>query len=223
MAREELSAEAGNNTRHAILKFLKTEGPADAARLARHLRLTAMAVRQHLYELEDQKVVVAEERPVPLGRPAKYWKLTAKADRLFPQAYAELSLSLIDAVDRAYGESGVERYRLMPLPGWQVLAAKDAAYLTLAIPLALILSPLAGASAALVALAVGHSATVRHNKPQARWRFSSGAPLMEGLSQAALIAMAAAAVMYRFWFALVCAALWLGSLWWFGRSWERVD
>jgi len=104
VAREQ-SAEAGNNTRHAILKSLKTEGPADAATLARHLRLTAMAVRQHLYELEDQRFVVAEERPVPLGRPAKYWKLTAKADRLF----AELSLSLIDAVDRAFGESGIEK------------------------------------------------------------------------------------------------------------------
>ena len=109
MAREEQSAEPGNNTRHAILKFLKTEGPADAATLALHLRLTAMAVRQHLYELEDQRIVVAEERPVPLGRPAKYWKLTAKADRLFPQAYAELSLSLIDAVDLAFGQSGVEK------------------------------------------------------------------------------------------------------------------
>ena len=103
MAREVQNAEAGNNTRHAILKYLKTEGPTDAATLAGHLRLTAMAVRQHLYELEDQKFVVAEERPVPRGRPAKYWKLTAKADRLFPQAYAELSLSLIDAVDRAFG------------------------------------------------------------------------------------------------------------------------
>ena len=109
MAPEVLNAEAGNNTRHAILKFLKTEGPADAAALAGHLRLTAMAVRQHLYELEDQKFVVAEERPVPVGRPAKYWKLTAKADRLFPHAYAELSLSLIDAVDRAFGESGVQK------------------------------------------------------------------------------------------------------------------
>src|SRR2546429_3573049 len=50
MPREGQSAEAGNNTRHAILKLLKTEGPADAATLAGHLRLTAMAVRQHLYE-----------------------------------------------------------------------------------------------------------------------------------------------------------------------------
>jgi hypothetical protein len=121
------------------------------------------------------------------------------------------------------GESGMERYRLMPLRGRHVLIAKDAAYLALAIPLALSLSPLAGMSAALIALAVGHSATVKHNRPQARWRFSSGAPIPEGLAQAALIAMAAAAVTYRFWFAPICATVWLASLWWFGRVWEREE
>ena len=35
-----------------------------------------MAVRQHLYSLQNEKLVMAEERPVPLGRPAKYWQLT---------------------------------------------------------------------------------------------------------------------------------------------------
>jgi hypothetical protein len=121
------------------------------------------------------------------------------------------------------GDSGLERYRLLPLRGWQVLAAKDAAYLTLAIPLSFSVVPAAGLSAALVALAVGHSATVRHQKPQARWRFSAGAPLMEGLWQAILIAMAAAAVMHTIWVAIACAAAWIASLWWYGRMWESME
>src|SRR5256885_1145996 len=53
MPREGQSAEAGNNTRHAILKFLKTEGPADAATLAGHLRLTAMRSEEHTSELQS--------------------------------------------------------------------------------------------------------------------------------------------------------------------------
>ena len=53
-----------------------------------------MAVRQHLYALQNEKLVTAEERPVPLGRPAKHWTLTPEADRLFPDAYAELSVAL---------------------------------------------------------------------------------------------------------------------------------
>jgi predicted ArsR family transcriptional regulator len=98
-----------SKTRRAIVKLLKTEGALDSARLARKLRVTPMAVRQHLYALQKEKLVNAEERPVPLGRPAKFWRLTREADRLFPDAYAELSLALIDAVGETFGDSGVDR------------------------------------------------------------------------------------------------------------------
>jgi predicted ArsR family transcriptional regulator len=103
------SEEGKNKTRRAIVKLLKTQGAMDAGQLASRLRLTTMAVRQHLYELQRQKLVTAEERPVPLGRPAKHWKLTADANRLFPDAYAELSVDLIDALQDAFGEDGVKR------------------------------------------------------------------------------------------------------------------
>jgi predicted ArsR family transcriptional regulator len=96
-------------TRRAIVKLLKTEGALDSSRLARHLRLTPMAVRQHLYALQREKLVTAEERPVPLGRPAKHWQLTAEANRLFPDAYAELTLALVGAVGTAFGPAGLQR------------------------------------------------------------------------------------------------------------------
>ncbi len=81
----------------------------DSAQLADRLGLTAMAVRQHLYALQREKFVTAEERPVPVGRPAKYWRLTPEADRFFPAAYAELSVALIDALGEAFGPSGLKR------------------------------------------------------------------------------------------------------------------
>ena len=96
-------------TRSAILHLLKTEGPLTSADLAERLGLTAMAVRQHLYTLEAEKFLSVEERPVPLGRPAKHWQLTRAADRLFPDAYAELSVSLISAMGDAFGPRGLER------------------------------------------------------------------------------------------------------------------
>jgi predicted ArsR family transcriptional regulator len=96
-------------TRRAIVKLLKGEGALDSARLARRLHLTPMAVRQHLYALQREKLVEAEERRVPLGRPAKYWRLTREANRLFPDAYAELSVALIGAVNDAFGSAGMER------------------------------------------------------------------------------------------------------------------
>jgi predicted ArsR family transcriptional regulator len=68
-----------------------------------------MAARQHLYALQSEKLVTVEERPVPIGRPAKHWHLTREADRLFPDAYAELSVSLIGALGDAFGAEGLQR------------------------------------------------------------------------------------------------------------------
>jgi predicted ArsR family transcriptional regulator len=96
-------------TRRAIVRLLKQEGTLDSTALARRLRLTPMAIRQHLYRLQREKLVTAEERRVPLGRPAKHWQLTRDADRLFPDAYAELTLALIGAMGDTLGPSAVRR------------------------------------------------------------------------------------------------------------------
>ena len=108
-----MSAEAKTlgerKTRRAITKLLKTEGPIGSAQLAERLGLTPMAIRQHLYALQREGLVAAEERPVPIGRPAKFWRLTREADHLFPEAYAELSVALIDSVKDAFGDEGLER------------------------------------------------------------------------------------------------------------------
>jgi len=118
------------------------------------------------------------------------------------------------------GESGLERYRLLPVSGWQVLLAKDAAFLVLAVLLALPLAPLAGIGAALAALAVGHHATIDHRREQSRWRFSSGAPVAEGLTQCALIALAGSSVNHNAWTLAACVGAWMGSVWWYGRRWD---
>jgi predicted ArsR family transcriptional regulator len=97
------------STRRAIVKLLKTEGAMDSASLAKRLGLTPMAVRQHLYALQSEKLVAADEKPVPIGRPAKHWRLTRQANDLFPDAYAELNVALIDAVGKAFGPKGIER------------------------------------------------------------------------------------------------------------------
>ena len=96
-------------TRRAIVKILKTQGPLGSAQLAGQLGLTAMAVRQHLYVLQHEGHVEAEERPVPIGRPAKHWRLTREADQLFPEAYAELNVSLIESLRDTFGEEGLEQ------------------------------------------------------------------------------------------------------------------
>lgn len=81
----------------------------DSQELASRLEVSAMPVRQHLYALQEEHLVTYHEEPRAMGRPAKLWQLTPAADRLFPDGYAELTLSLINSVTEAFGEAGLER------------------------------------------------------------------------------------------------------------------
>ena len=100
---------AAVRTRRVLVQLLKQHGPMDAATLADRLAISAMAVRQHLYALQDERLVIFQEESRPKGRPAKLWQLTPAADRLFPEAYAELTLNLISSVSEAFGKEGLER------------------------------------------------------------------------------------------------------------------
>src|SRR3546814_20635446 len=71
-----------------LIGSLKQECPQDAASLARRLGVSAMAVRQHLYDLEAEGLVTHEAEARPVGRPAKLWRLTPAADRFFPDGHA---------------------------------------------------------------------------------------------------------------------------------------
>jgi hypothetical protein len=117
------------------------------------------------------------------------------------------------------GNGGLTRYRLLPVPGWQILAAKDAAFLLVTVVLCLPLSPLPGLAAALMALAVGHAASVNERSEQTRWRFSTGVSFGSGIIQVLIMALMAAATVYASPLMLApCIAIYIWSTWWYGRT-----
>jgi len=97
------------SSRQAIMHLLKQQGPSDSEALAAQLGVSAMAVRQHLYALQAQKLVAYQEEQRPIGRPAKMWGLTPGAESHFPDAHAGLTVNLLNAVEQAFGEDGVKR------------------------------------------------------------------------------------------------------------------
>lgn len=101
--------QLATRTRRAIVNLLKQEGALDSQALASRLGISAMAVRQHLYALQDEQLVTYEEESRSMGRPAKLWQLTSAANRLFPDGYAELTLGLIRSMVEAFGEAGLEK------------------------------------------------------------------------------------------------------------------
>ena len=116
-------------------------------------------------------------------------------------------------------KGGLTRYRLMPIEGWRILAAKDVAFLMVIVLVSAPLSLLAGVAAGLAALAVGHDASLREGREQTRWRFSSGASLGAGITQVLAIT-GAGVTAYRItpWILPVCAVGCAASAWWYGRK-----
>jgi hypothetical protein len=148
-------------------------------------------------------------------------KGTLPHDALFPLTML-VALTLSSYAQTLFGldgPGGLTRYRLLPLPGWQILAAKDAAFLLLNVALCLPLSPLAGLAAALMALSIGHAASVNERREQTRWRFSTGVSFGSGIIQVLVMALMAAATVYASPFMLApCIAIYVWSTWWYGRA-----
>lgn len=119
------------------------------------------------------------------------------------------------------GGGGMTRYRLLPVPGWQILAAKDVPFLLASVVMTLPLAPAAGLAAALSALAAGHHGSVTHQSDQVRWRFSAGNSFAMGVFQIVVMSVAAAAVHAIPLLALPCAGVYAWSTWWCGRLLER--
>jgi len=153
-----------------------------------------------------------------------------RAAGLLPrEAFLPMSIGVILALSTCAanlfgldGEQGMMRYRLLPLAGWQVLAAKDAAFLLVALVLTAPLSPAGGMAAAITALAYGHYASVMRRHPDTRWRFSTTTSAVGGLLQVVVMATAAAGVVNGSVLVLLpCAAAYAWSTWYWGKALMR--
>jgi predicted ArsR family transcriptional regulator len=96
-------------TSERILFLLKTRGPLTAAALARQIGITPMGVRQHLARLAIEELVAHTDERRSVGRPKRHWQLTAKADARFPDSHAQVTVELLGAVGRLFGEAGLDK------------------------------------------------------------------------------------------------------------------
>ena len=151
--------------------------------------------------------------------------------RVDPDAFPVLAIMVVLALS-TYGQclfgldwpQGWIRYRLLPLRGWQVLLAKDAAFVLLAMVLVAGLDPIAGFAAALAALAVGHHASVYTPVPQKRWRFTGGTLLPTGLLQAvAMFGVGVGARREGLIYLAPAVVLYVLSVWFYGRKWDGIS
>lgn len=92
-----------------ILHLLKTQGSQTATVLAEQLRVSPMAIRQHLQQLQAKQWVCYSEERRPLGRPVKLWQLAAQSNQRFPNSHADLTVDLLRSVTSVFGVAGLEQ------------------------------------------------------------------------------------------------------------------
>ena len=99
-----------SEAKQRLLERLKRGGETTTATLAEEMKLTEVAIRQHLAALEAMGLV--EQRtsaPDGRGRPAILWSLAERSQAFFPERHAELTVGLIEAAREAVGEDGLQR------------------------------------------------------------------------------------------------------------------
>lgn len=92
-----------------LLGLLKRRGPQRIAELAEALAITAEAARQQLARLARDGLVAAHGERRGVGRPSQVWTLTSLAEARFPDAHAELTVRLIEAVRTELGAEALDR------------------------------------------------------------------------------------------------------------------
>jgi predicted ArsR family transcriptional regulator len=92
-----------------LMRRLKQHGPMTTHELAANLAISHEAVRQQLDRLQRGEWIAAETRRGAVGRPNRRWSLLPKADGLFPDAHAEMTVRLIEAVRTELGEPALDR------------------------------------------------------------------------------------------------------------------
>ncbi len=116
--------------------------------------------------------------------------------------------------------SATTRYRLLPLHGWEILLAKDAAFLAILALLTLPLDLFPGLTFGLFALAVGHHGSVFRQVRMRRWRFA-GTRVWLGVTQAlGGIILGFAEHQHGPMFLLASATIYAISLWFYGWRWD---
>ncbi|MCI4363453.1 MAG: hypothetical protein L3K13_04020 [Thermoplasmata archaeon] len=101
------AAEEFSSPKRAILLLLKRRGDLSLEEVAGELRTSRVAALRHLSELEAHGLLERTIEKGRVGRPRHRFSLRAEARRLFPQAYADLSVSALEFVERRLGRAAV--------------------------------------------------------------------------------------------------------------------
>ncbi len=101
--------EIGRSQQLRVVEALKKSQGLSVTELQTRLGLSYMGTKQHCAALERQGLVDTWRRPKPIGRPEMIYRLTKKAQSLFPQSSNDATIELLRAAKRLYGPAAPEK------------------------------------------------------------------------------------------------------------------
>lgn len=87
--------------------YIKRAGELTVGDLCKELGITSMAIRRHIAGLQKDGLIESRIVRQSRGRPTYHYKLTEKAERLFPTGFQTLAVDLLDVVYEQSGQQGV--------------------------------------------------------------------------------------------------------------------
>ncbi|NOX98177.1 MAG: hypothetical protein GXP30_00295 [Verrucomicrobia bacterium] len=92
-----------------IIHTLKRSTGMPVSELAKALKMSYMGVKQHCVALEKKGYLDTWRRPKAVGRPEKAYRLTSKADPLFPTVGYDVVLRIFKVTESQIGPNEPER------------------------------------------------------------------------------------------------------------------
>lgn len=106
---QRLLSQIGRSQRLGVVNLLKRSQGMTVRDLSSRLDMSYMGVKQHCIELERDGYVDTFRRHRGVGRPELLYRLTSKAQDLFPQAENALAISLLEQSRKLFGPGAPEK------------------------------------------------------------------------------------------------------------------
>ena len=100
---QKLIREIGRSQRLDILLALKRHGGMAVKEMAARFRMSYMGVKQHCLDLEKEGYLDTWRHSKGKGRPEMLYRLTRRAQDLFPGVSQSMTVEVLEAVQQTYG------------------------------------------------------------------------------------------------------------------------
>jgi predicted ArsR family transcriptional regulator len=97
-----------SKTGDKILAAIKYAGALSAAEIAEKFNMTVEGARVQLLKLTDKGLVMPMPESKGVGRPSLRYRLTENGHNIFPGMYKELTVQLLDTMEKVLGQERLE-------------------------------------------------------------------------------------------------------------------